>query len=93
MGINSLLTVMGVFVLRCNSPQEANPSNRYRTWGYPFTPLVFIAITLWTLTFILINRPIEAGVGLAIVAAGLIVYFLSERFQNQEQRSGASEYE
>ena len=94
MGINSLLTVMGIFVLRRKNTlpdigSDIEGAGRYRTWGYPVTPLIFIAITLWTLIFIFINRPVEAGVGFAMVTVGLIVYFLSERFQ----KSGTHQYE
>ena len=39
-------TVLGVFVLRWREPTLPRP---YRTWGYPFTPIIFLAISVWML--------------------------------------------
>src|SRR5204862_7377964 len=38
----SALTVFGVFVLRWRRPELERP---YRAWGYPITPLIFLAIS------------------------------------------------
>src|SRR6476620_7880890 len=46
----STLTVLGVFVLRWRQPDLPRP---YRTWGYPITPLIFLAISLWILSHLL----------------------------------------
>ena len=70
----SFLTVMGVFVLRQRRPDLARP---YRTWGYPVTPLVFLAVTAWMLWHILCSKPYESLVGLGLAALGLILYLLS----------------
>src|SRR5216110_2543003 len=40
----SLLTVIGVIVLRASRPNVSRP---YRVWLYPLPPLLFAAITLW----------------------------------------------
>lgn len=79
LGINSMFAVMGVFVLRYR--KLAVEGATYKTWGYPVTPLIFVGITLWTVTFITISRPLEAGVGVAIVIVGLIFYFVSHRWE------------
>ena len=42
---NSTLAVAGVYVLRVNEPNLPRP---YRTWGYPVTPAVFLAVNIWT---------------------------------------------
>ncbi len=77
LGLNTLLTVAGIFVLRWREPDLHRP---YRTWGYPFTPMIFLALTAWTLAFLLIRRPSEAGMGLALVAAGGVLYWITSRF-------------
>ena len=88
MGLNTLLATAGVFVLRRRGapvPEgeaDAGPSAGtrpgadppYRTWGYPITPLVFLTVTGWTLTYILIERPLEAGLGLGLIAVGFAIY-------------------
>ena len=85
LGVNSLFAVLGVFVLR-HRESKAEPSG-YKTWGYPLTPLIYIAITLWTLIFISLNRPMEAGMGFIVVVMGLILYFISKRWQSAEVKS------
>jgi APA family basic amino acid/polyamine antiporter len=72
----SFLTVMGVFVLRHRRPGLARP---YRTWGYPLTPLLFLAVTAWMLWHILCSKPVESLIGLGVAAAGFILYLLSVR--------------
>ncbi len=74
MGLNTVFTVAGVFVLRFRKIGEGGA---YRTWGYPVTPLIYLGLTIWTLTYILINRPEEGLNGLALIGAGLIIYYVS----------------
>lgn len=72
----STLTVLGVIVLRWRRPDLARP---YRTWGYPITPLIFLAVSGWMLWHLLEDASTrEASLwGLATAALGLPVYFLS----------------
>jgi len=74
LALNSFATVLGVFVLRYRQPDLPRP---YRTFMYPVPPLIYLALTGWTLYFVLMNRPAEGLFGLGIIAAGLIFYFLS----------------
>lgn len=75
MGINTTFAVAGVFVLRA---RKLAP-DAYKTWGYPLTPLIFLGLMVWTLTYILVNRPEEGVAGLAMIAAGAGLYFISEK--------------
>ncbi len=65
------VTVAGVFVLRRGEPGIERP---YRTWGYPWPPMVFLLLSGWSLTFMLIARPQESLAGLATLLAGLVIY-------------------
>ena len=76
LGLNSMLTVAGVFVLRVREPDTERP---YRTWGFPFTPLIYLGLTFWTLTYIAIDRPAEAVMALVAIGAGLVFYLLAGR--------------
>ena len=76
LALNSFVTVLGVFVLRWRQPGLSRP---YRTFGYPLTPLLYLALTGWTLAFVLINKPVEGLFGLGVIASGLIFYRISER--------------
>jgi basic amino acid/polyamine antiporter, APA family len=72
----STLTVLGVFVLRWRKPELRRP---YRTWGYPVTPVIFLGVSLWMLWHLLENATTRTPSlwGLATVALGLVVYYLS----------------
>lgn len=74
LALNSFATVLGVFVLRYRQPDLPRP---YRTFLYPLPPLVYLALTGWTLYFVLVNRPAEGLFGLGIIATGLLFYYLS----------------
>jgi len=73
---NSTLAVAGVYVLRRNEPNLPRP---YRTWGYPVTPAVFLAVNIWTLMYVLRTRTFESFVGLVILGVGLTLYAAVQR--------------
>jgi len=68
------LTVLAVFVLRFRRPQTNRP---YRTWGYPFTPIAFLAVYTWFLCQVYRSQELESRVGLLLIAAGIPVFFIS----------------
>lgn len=70
----SFLTVLGVIVLRLRRPELSRP---YKTWGYPFTPLLFLALSLYMLFFIAADKPRETLAGLATLLLGLVFYAFS----------------
>jgi APA family basic amino acid/polyamine antiporter len=63
-------------VLRITHPELPRP---YRTWGYPVTPFIFLAVTLFTMYYLLTERPLQSLAGLATMFAGLLLYFLSQK--------------
>ena len=79
MGVNTFFAVAGVFILRRRGDVKA----AYRTFGYPFTPLIYLVLMAWTLTFILINRPQEGWAGLGIITAGVLLYLVSEKLNQR----------
>jgi basic amino acid/polyamine antiporter, APA family len=72
----SLLTVIGVIVLRWTRPELPRP---YKVWAYPLPPLVFCAITIWMMIYLLFWNPTESLAGLATMAAGLILYVVTRQ--------------
>lgn len=66
------LVTSSVFVLRRKLPDLERP---YRTWGYPWVPLVFVLVSAWLITNTLFTRRVESAVGLILIAAGLPLYF------------------
>jgi APA family basic amino acid/polyamine antiporter len=66
------LMAAGLFVLRTRAGY--NPP--YRTWGYPVVPIVFIVVSLAIVANQIYRSPVEAAVGLGLVAAGVPIYYL-----------------
>ncbi|NLF72642.1 MAG: amino acid permease [Candidatus Anammoximicrobium sp.] len=75
-----LLSVLAVVVLRVRRPEARR---RYRTWGYPVTPLLFVAVYLWFLTQIYASHPLESRAGLLCIALGVPVYWLYARLSRR----------
>jgi basic amino acid/polyamine antiporter, APA family len=65
------LTVAGVFILRWREPHLTRP---YRTWGYPFTPVAFIALMAWMVVHTLVERPAVALAAGATLLVGTGLY-------------------
>ena len=72
----SLLTVLGVIVLRQTKPESPRP---YQVWAYPFPPLAFAAITIWMMIYLLRSNPRESLAGLGTALAGLLLYFCARK--------------
>ncbi len=67
----SMLTVIGLFVIRFKYPEIKRP---YKVWGYPVVPLIYIIGNIWILYFSITSRPIVSFFGLATIISGLLVY-------------------
>lgn len=68
----SLLTVIGVIVLRFRHPKIARP---YRVWLYPVPPVVFSIITIWMMFYLLRSHTAESLAGLGTALLGVLLYF------------------
>jgi len=73
----SFFTVLGVIKMRITQPNLLRP---YRAWGYPLTPLVFLAVTLFVMYYLAVNRPLQSLGGVVIMLAGLVIYYTSRLF-------------
>lgn len=72
----SFLTVVGLMRLRHTHPELPRP---VRCWGYPFTPLVFLIISLWMMVWQLLNQTRESLAGLLTILVGVLIYWLSPK--------------
>jgi APA family basic amino acid/polyamine antiporter len=70
--ISYALMVAGMLVLRRKQPKLERP---YRMWGYPVTPLLFLAVAVSFLGNTLIEKPGPSVAGLFLIATGVPVYF------------------
>lgn len=66
------LTVAAIFVLR----RKGGNTTTYRTPGYPLTPLFFLLIIGAMLFLLATNNPLQAFLGVGVVALGVPVYHL-----------------
>jgi APA family basic amino acid/polyamine antiporter len=70
--IFNVATGVALFRLRRTMPDRHRP---YRTWGYPWVPLVFVTGATAFVLNTLVERPFESLAGLGLLAIGLPVYF------------------
>ena len=78
MVLSYVLTVFAVFILRRKMPDAHRP---YRCTGYPWLPALYVLLGgTWAVNAVL-ERPREAGAGIAIVLLG-VPFYLFWRRQN-----------
>ena len=68
------LTVGAVFIFRARGTHSA-----YRTPGYPVTPILFIALSVWTVYFGARKEPNLTLVMVAVLVVGTVVYLATSR--------------
>ncbi|MEZ0297876.1 MAG: APC family permease [Candidatus Methylacidiphilales bacterium] len=82
--LSSTLTVIGLFVLRLREPELERP---YKAWGYPVTPIFFIACSIWMLYVSVEQSPKESLWGFVTMIAGLIVFYSSQAWTSRKRQS------
>jgi APA family basic amino acid/polyamine antiporter len=65
------LVVLGVMILRRREPDLPRP---YRVFGYPATPLLFLALCIAYLATVLQGRTLESLIGVALTLTGVPFY-------------------
>lgn len=74
--ISAALSVAAVVVLRYRKPLLERP---YRTWGYPFTPLIFLLLSAMVTCTLVILAPGTAGIGYLLALTGIPVFLIWRR--------------
>jgi APA family basic amino acid/polyamine antiporter len=80
------LSVGGLFVLR----RREEGSAVYRTPGYPVTPTIFLLLVAGLLILLAAHNPLQAGLGVGIVALGVPVYIVAFRRRETTEGEGAA---
>lgn len=75
---NTVAVVASLFVLRIREPDLPRP---FKVPLYPLPALVFLGITLWTLYYVVLENPRQAGFGLLIFLGGGVVYGLVRMYE------------
>lgn len=70
------LAGLAVITLRRKRPELPRP---YRVFGYPWVPIAFVLTSTWFLVNTLMEKPVEAGLGVLMVALGIPVFFFWKR--------------
>lgn len=70
------VAVAAVFVLRARDPEAPRP---FKALGYPFTPAIFVAVSLAMVVNAIWSNPGPSGAGAIIIAAGVPFYFYFRR--------------
>ena len=76
LALNSLLTVLGLLVLRVREPELVRP---FRIPWYPLPLLVYAVVVSWTLVYLVIERPVEVLWAVGLILLGLVFYFVSTK--------------
>ena len=68
------LTIAGIFILRKKMPDAERP---YKAFGYPILPAIYIIMAIAFCALLIFYKPTYAGWGLAIVLAGIPIYYIA----------------
>ena len=77
------LAVSCVIVLRVRRPDAERP---FRAWGYPLSPLLFLAVSVWMMYWAFQGRPVESTLSLLTVLAGGVIFALSLSGREESRR-------
>jgi APA family basic amino acid/polyamine antiporter len=78
------LTAIALLRLRRKEPNLARP---YRVWGYPWTPLVFLAAAVALTVNLWMVRPVRSTLGLIVILAGIPFF---NRWRGRSALQGSS---
>ena len=76
LSIFAVLTVLGMMVIRVKG---SHPERSYRTFGYPFTPLLFILSNLWIILFSIYANPLATIFGAGTILSGILIFYYFNR--------------
>lgn len=68
------LTMIGIFVLRKKRPDLERP---YKAFGYPVLPAIYILLAIVFCVALIIQKPVYAIAGVAIVLLGIPLYYIA----------------
>jgi APA family basic amino acid/polyamine antiporter len=78
------LSVLAVIVLRRRAAQAERP---YRTWGYPFVPIIFLSLSTFLIFNLAFLAPTTSGIGYLLALTGIPAYFIWRRNRQMAKSS------
>lgn len=70
------MSAAAVIIFRQREPDLPRP---FKTWGYPFTPVIFVLVSVALLASALYATPKQALLGVGVIALGIPFYFYWSR--------------
>lgn len=73
---NTILLIGSLFILRRREPDLPRP---FRTWGYPFTPLILLLISFAIFVGYIVSNPSDSLYAIAALAVSYPIFLLVKR--------------
>lgn len=83
----AMMTVVGLMILRIKYPEA---KRKYKTFGYPFSPILFILGNLWIIYYSIRSRLVVSLYGLGTIGLGYLVYLYFRKSTKREDAEDPS---
>ena len=77
-----VMVAFSVILLRHTHKDTPRP---YKTFGYPFTPIIFIIITVAFSINLLIEKPVQSLAGVGFIMTGIVIFYIFRRVNKQTE--------
>ena len=84
LSVFTLLTVIGVFVLRA---RNKSAEGIVKAWAYPISPLIYVAVTIWMMSYFVIDKPEILWWFLIAISPAIIIFFVTKANENKNSSS------
>lgn len=84
--IFSTMTVLGVFVLRYRKMEH---DGTVRMFGYPFTPLLFLAVSVWMIIYFVMEDPMKLFWSVLTILPAIPLHYMNKPKRVSSDRSGS----
>lgn len=78
LSLNSVLTVIGLLLLRRREPELARP---FRMPWFPLPAIIYLALMLWSLSYIALHKTQQVYFSAILIVLGFVFYYLTKAIQ------------
>ncbi len=80
--LSTMLVVFSVFLLRLNKARRGSAA--YRSPLFPIFQILYLMLSLWMITYTIMNHTYETLIGLANLFVGVCTYYISNRMHKKK---------
>lgn len=80
--LSTMLVVFSVFLLRYKKAHRSRQV--YRSPLFPFFQILYLLLSIWMITYTVMNHPYETLTGLANLLVGAVTYYISTQMQKKK---------